>query len=120
MISGLLKIISKVLEARLRKVIGKLISNNQEAFVPGRQILDRVLVINKILYFAKRNKKECMVFKVDFSQAYDCFDWNYLRLMLRRMGFGDRWMKWIEVAVFTSSMSILVDGSPTADFQVSR
>lgn len=114
--NGLLKIISKVLVARLRKVIGRLVSSNQTTFIPGRQILDGVLATNEILDFAKRNKRECMVFKVDFPQAYDCVDWSYLRYVLVSMGFGARWMRWMELTIFTSTMSILVNDSPTTDF----
>ncbi|XP_058726397.1 uncharacterized protein LOC131597738 [Vicia villosa] len=36
------------------------------------------------------------------------------------MGFGQRWLKWMELLVFNSNMSILVNGSPTKDFMVSR
>lgn len=36
------------------------------------------------------------------------------------MGFGSRWLSWMEALVFTSSMSILVNGSPSPDFHVSR
>ncbi|XP_058765063.1 uncharacterized mitochondrial protein AtMg01250-like [Vicia villosa] len=36
------------------------------------------------------------------------------------MGFGERWLKWMEATVFTSTMAVLVNGSTTADFQVSR
>lgn len=36
---------------------------------------------------------------------------------MRRMGFGPKWMKWMEATVFTSSMLVLVNGSPTLDFQ---
>lgn len=120
MISGLLKVVSRILAARMRIVIGILISNNQTEFVPGRQILDGVLVTNEILDYAKRNKNECLVFKADFAQAYDCVNWNYLRLMLRSMGFGERWMILMEFVVFSSSMSVLVNGSPTTNFQVTR
>lgn len=96
LINGLLKIISKFLVAGLRKVIENLVSCNQTAFILGKQILDGVLVTNEILEFAKRTKRKCMVFKVDFTRAYNCVDWNYLRFMLTRMGFGARWMGWME------------------------
>lgn len=78
------------------------------------------LVTNEILDFAKRNKKDCMVFKIDFARVYDCVDWNFLRNMLKSMGFGIWWMKWMESTVFTSIMSILVNGSPTTEILVSR
>lgn len=57
-----------------------------------------------------------MLFKLDFQQAYDFVDWDFLR----KMGFGHKWMDWMEVGIFTSSMSILVSGSPTSEFLVSK
>ncbi|XP_058746451.1 uncharacterized protein LOC131619364 [Vicia villosa] len=36
------------------------------------------------------------------------------------MGFGMRWMKWMESCIFTSHMSILVNGSATKEFSVQR
>lgn len=53
-------------------VIGELISNFQSAFVLGRQMLDGVLIANKIVDEATRDNKECVLFKVDFEKAYDC------------------------------------------------
>lgn len=100
--------------------MGLLISTNQTTFILGRQIMNGVLVTNKILDFAKRYKRTCLVCKVDFAQAYDSIDWNFLKFMLKRMGLGDRWLKWMEATVFMSSMWILVNGSPTHEFQVSR
>lgn len=67
LIGAVYKIISKLLAARLAKVIDKLISKTQTTFIPGRQVLDGILVTNEIIDFAKRKKKECLLLKVDFS-----------------------------------------------------
>lgn len=40
------KVISKILAARFRKVIGKLISRTQTTFIPEKQILDGAMVTN--------------------------------------------------------------------------
>lgn len=37
-----------------------------------------------------------------------------------RMGFGRRWMKWMEVCMFSSLMLVLVNKSPTKEFKVER
>ncbi|XP_058741226.1 uncharacterized protein LOC131613586 [Vicia villosa] len=37
-----------------------------------------------------------------------------------RMGFGMRWRRWMEKFVFQSSMSVLVNGSPTKEFVVEK
>jgi hypothetical protein len=100
--------------------MGKLISPFQSAFIPQRQILDRVVVLNEIIDLAKRRKDECMLFKVDFERAYDTVSWRFLDRMMSRMGFSEGWLRWMRACIFESSMSVLVNGSPTEDFKVGR
>src|SRR3954464_12910339 len=59
LISSMYRILAKLLASRLKKVIGKLVSSCHSAFVPGRNMLDGVLVVNELLDLAKRNKRSC-------------------------------------------------------------
>ncbi|GAU23824.1 hypothetical protein TSUD_27340 [Trifolium subterraneum] len=120
LIGCLYKILSKLLAARLKRVLGKLISNCQSAFLPQRQILDGVVVLNEIIDLATRRKDSCMLFKVDFETAYDTVNWGFLERMMVKMGFAEGWVKWIRACIFESSMSVLVNGSPTEDFKVCK
>src|SRR4051812_28594900 len=104
----------------MRRVVDKLVSSNQSTFVPGRSMTDGVLMVNEILNWTKRKKKWFLLLKVDLEKAYDSISWNYLRWILEKMGFGKRWMKWMEYCIFSSSMSVLVNGSATKDFKVQR
>ncbi|RVW99510.1 putative ribonuclease H protein [Vitis vinifera] len=47
LLGGLYKLLAKVLANRLKKVIGKVISSDQNAFIKGRQILDGSLIANE-------------------------------------------------------------------------
>ena len=40
--------------------------------------------------------------------------------VLKKMGFGERWIKWIEWRISTMKFSILINGSPSDFFQSSR
>ncbi|XP_058784312.1 uncharacterized protein LOC131659088 [Vicia villosa] len=120
LVGSIYKMISKLLACRIKKVLSLIISNCQSAFVLGRQMIDGVLIANEVVDYPSREGKECLLFKVDFEKAYDKVSWNFLRYMLRRMGFGKVWMSWMEAMVFSSKMSVLVNGSPTKKFIVER
>nr|GFB65619.1 RNA-directed DNA polymerase, eukaryota, reverse transcriptase zinc-binding domain protein [Tanacetum cinerariifolium] len=58
-----------------------------------------------------------MIFKVDFKKAYDSVRWDYLDDVLNKFGFGSKWRNWIHNCLNSSKGSILVNGSPTGEFQ---
>jgi hypothetical protein len=65
---------AKVLENRLRTVIGSVISESQTAFMKDRQILVGILIANELVDDARKSKNELLLFKVDFEKAYDSVD----------------------------------------------
>nr|KAJ0222973.1 hypothetical protein LSAT_V11C200055230 [Lactuca sativa] len=95
LIGCMYKMIAKVLAIRLKSVIGSVISDIQSAFVPGRNILDAPLIINEIFSWAKQLN----------------YDAN---------GFGSKWRTWIRGCLASSMASVLVNGSPTTEFPISR
>jgi len=74
-VSSVYKILFKVLANRLRKVVGKVVSTTQSAFIKDRQILDGILIANEIVDDVKQAKKDLLLFKVDFEKTYDSVDW---------------------------------------------
>ena len=78
LVGSLYKILAKLLANRLRQVIGSVVSEVQYDFVKNRQILDGILIANKVVDEARKSKKELMLFKVDFEKAYDSVNWGYL------------------------------------------
>jgi len=55
-----------------------------------------VLVANETLDEVKREKKECVVFKVDYEKAYDSVSWEFIYYMMGRLGFCGKWIDWIK------------------------
>jgi hypothetical protein len=120
LVGSMYKILAKVLANRLHSIIGSVISDSQSAFVKGRQILDGILVANEVVDDARRSDKELLMLKVDFEKAYDSIDWGYLYNVMHKMGFPVLWRKWIKECIGTASASVLVNGSPTAEFPLQR
>ncbi|GKB80138.1 RNA-directed DNA polymerase, eukaryota, reverse transcriptase zinc-binding domain protein, partial [Tanacetum coccineum] len=117
LIGSLYKIIAKLLANRLMLVIGDLVHEVQSAFIEYRQILDGPFILNELIQWCKHKKKQTMIFKVDFEKAFDSVRWDFLDDVLKNFGFGDRWCDWIQSWLRSSKGSILVNGSPTSEFQ---
>nr|GEW43437.1 RNA-directed DNA polymerase, eukaryota [Tanacetum cinerariifolium] len=58
-----------------------------------------------------------LIFKVDFEKAFDSVRWDFLDDVLRKFGFGNKWCEWIQNCLMSSRGSILINGSPTEEFQ---
>jgi len=54
--------------------------------------------------------------KLDIEKAFDQLSWAYLINILKKMGFGDRWIRWIKFCISTMKYSMLVNKSPVGFF----
>lgn len=128
MVGSIYKVISKLLATRLRRVSPSLVGESQTAFVAGRQILDGALISNEIINLVENSKLEVALMKLDSQkqigsstyEAYDTVNWDFIDHVLDLMGFGNSWRNWIRCCLSTASISILVNGSPTAPFRMER
>ncbi|XP_021975310.1 uncharacterized protein LOC110870437 [Helianthus annuus] len=92
----------------------------QKFFETGRFILDGPLIINEIYSWAKKTGKELFFFKIDFEKAYDNINWRFLKLIMKQMNFPDRWCNWIKGVLHSARSSVLVNGSPTFEFNCEK
>ena len=114
------KLLSKVLANRLRPILDNFISDTQNSFVGGRQILDSVLIANECLDSRLKSRLPGVVCKLDIEKAYDHVNWEALFYLLDRMGFGLKRKGWIKAYVTSVRFSVLINGSPEGFFESFR
>jgi hypothetical protein len=89
------KIFSKALNNRLIKIIDRLVSPNQTAFIKCRYILESVVAAHEIIHEIARKKEPGIILKLDYEKAYDRVDWSFLMEVLQSRGFSAKWVSWI-------------------------
>lgn len=99
-----------------------MVSETRCAFIRGRQIFDGVLLANEVIHSMKKKEgmKGNLIFKLDFSKAYEYVRWEFLELVLSKMGFGEKWIGWMMECVSIVRAAVLVNGSSTNEFQLGR
>lgn len=110
----LYKILAKVLANRLKVILPSIISENQSAFVPGRNITDNVLMAFEIIHFMRRKNYGSVgkvTFKLDITKAYDRVDWGYLKQHMFQMGFDEKFVKWVLLSVTTVQYTVCFNGN---------
>ncbi|GJW89550.1 RNA-directed DNA polymerase, eukaryota [Tanacetum coccineum] len=78
----------KILDNKLCTVIGSCISPEQWAFIKGINILDDPFILNEVMEWYRKRRKELLIFKVDFEKAFDSLRWDFLDLVMEKLGFG--------------------------------
>ncbi|XP_026438254.1 uncharacterized protein LOC113336795 [Papaver somniferum] len=120
LVSTIYKIFSKVLANRLKVVIPNLISQSQGAFLAERQILDGILIANELIDSRKMQGKEGIVCKLDMEKAYDHVLWGSVEGVLKKMGFGLKWRRWVRNCISNARFSVIINGAAKGFFKSSQ
>ncbi|WZZ57367.1 hypothetical protein YC2023_057474 [Brassica napus] len=107
------KIITKVLVNRLKAHLGSIISENQNAFIPGRMISDNIVVAHEVFHCLKAGKRQAtsyMAVKTYITKAYDRLEWRFLAETMKHLGFDRRWIGWTMECVTAVRYSVLING----------
>jgi hypothetical protein len=86
------RLLTKVLARRLAPKMNDLVADNKTAFIRGRCIQDNFLLVQGSAKALHVKKEASLLFKVDIAKAFDSISWPFLLSVLRKRGFGSRWI----------------------------
>ncbi|XP_026439725.1 uncharacterized protein LOC113338544 [Papaver somniferum] len=115
------KIITKFLATRLGTVLNRLISEEQVAFMKGRNIHENIALASELIneISAPRNFGNVGL-KLDIAQAFDTVSWEFIAEVFRQYGLSETWCSWIHSILSSARISVLINGSPEGFFSITR
>ena len=111
---------TKVGTNRVTAVAQKVIRPTQTSFMPGRHILEGVLILHETVHEIHRKKMDGILLKIDFEKAYDKVQWPFLQQVLRMKGFDAKWCRWVESFVSRGTVGIKVNDDIGHCFQTHK
>lgn len=114
------KIAAKAFQLRLTPVMQRLISPQQFAFLPGRNIHHSLLMLGEMLQQAVSSGEEYVLLKLDVIKAFDSLEWPFLLAVIERMGMEGILSKFLKAGFASASSSIILNGIPTERFLITR
>ena len=112
LVSLTLKFLTKILANRLQDVIIPFIHKNQYGFIKGRMIHDCLAWAFEYIHLCHKSKNEIIIVKIDFEKAFDKVEYSAILRMLKQLGFGSRWLGWIDNILSSASTSVILNGVP--------
>lgn len=112
------KIIAKCLAFRMSKVIKDLVSEDQVGFIKGRKASTIIRLIDDVIEHMEDTNKPGIVFALDYSRAFDSISKDYILWAFQKFGFGEYYIKWVNVLMKNTESCINYNGWISEEFSV--
>lgn len=120
LLGSVYKILAKTLAGRISSALTNVIKPNQTGFVEGRSILDNIFMAQEALGWVEESEQDLVLLLLDFEKAFDRIEWGFLFTTLTRLGFSDKWVRWVASLYQDTTSAIKINGSPGPDFRLER
>lgn len=92
--------------------MAKIISNNQSAFLRGRNISDNTILIREVVHsFQSASfKKEAFLLKADVNKAFDMLSWPFVRRAMKAVNMPPILINLIMECMKAGKVTVLING----------
>ena len=109
------KIIAKLLSNRIQTVMTQLVGKQQQGFIKGRNISNIIRGIDDILEYERCKNLNNLMFIIDFRQAFDKINTDYICIVFEKIGFGEYFISWLKT-IFSNRKSCVKNGGHLSRF----
>ena len=121
LLSNFYKIISRLINNRLKKICNRTISRAQKGFNQSRQLHEAIINALENINFCKKNKINGAMLSVDMAKAFDSVAHSYLEKVYNFFGFGERIRKWLKaIGTERCAVILLENGKVSDSFDLKR
>ncbi|KAL3675310.1 hypothetical protein R1sor_025258 [Riccia sorocarpa] len=120
LLNSVYKIWAKALQLRLSPILQRLITWEQNSFLPGRLLHSTVLLCNEAVHQAKHNGQPSVLLKLDFRKAFDMLNWEFLYKSMKQMDFGEEFIRMVTALNTNASSSVRINNTRSKTFKISR
>lgn len=114
------KIGAKAIQRRISPILQRIISPQQSAFLPGRDIHHTLLLMGEMLHQVKISGMDHILLKLDVCKAFDSLGWPFILATIERAGLNGILSGFLKASFSTASSHIIFNGRPTTSFRLAR
>ena len=93
------KLLSGVLAQRIKKVLPKIIGNEQKGFLGQRYIGENIRTVYDLMEYLDNKDKSGMLLLLDFEKAFDSIEWDYLNEVLKSLVLANNLLGGLEFCI---------------------
>lgn len=114
------KLYASIMARRLDSFIPDLIDSDQTSFVRGRQTQDNIRRSLHIIENIRKTKSNTVLISLDAEKAFDHVNWEYLFLVLERLGFDEKSINIFKTLYSAPTARIRINGRLTDHIKLER
>lgn len=114
------KLLSKLLDMRLEKLLTFLINPDQTGFIQNRFSSTNVRRLLNIIQYSSQRNCRAFAISLDAEKAFDRIEWKYLFNVLERFGIAGNFLKWIKTLYHSPMACVMTNGVQSPPFTVHR
>ena len=97
-----------------------MINPDQTGFVKGRYIGENIRLLSDVMEYLDQKKNSGLLLFVDFENAFDSLEWDFIENSLKSFNFGPNLIRWVSIIYKDVQSAVVNGGYLTNYFNVSR